>query len=62
MIASVSNVGTRMALSDAQYLRFFESARLPMAAQRRNSVTGRWILFPALAMAHSVSMETTVGD
>ena len=62
MTTLVSNDGRRTEFSATQLRSFFKRARLPVAAQRRTSMTGIRILSPALVNTHSVLMTTTVGN
>ena len=60
MTASVRNGGRRTTFRDVQYLRFFHCVRLKLVAQRRTSVTRRWIFLPVIEKMHSTLMETTI--
>ena len=56
------NGGRRTEFSNAQFFSFFERARSPTAAQRRNSVTKRQVFLKALEKTRLELMETPVGN
>ena len=62
MTVWVRNGGRRMASSVNQLQSFLEHMRSPSVVQMRTYVIERWILFPALANAGSLSMVTTIGN